>query len=212
MRRSDRVTDALSIRPVGDAAWLLEGGDDGWVAEAYRQLASASRREIRDLVPAARTLLVVLEEPGALSGEELGRLLSSSATAASAVDPRVHEVPVRYDGEDLPLIAERAGLAVEELIRRHAAARYRVAFIGFQPGFPYLSGLPPELATPRRTSPRPRVPAGSVAIGAGWCGIYPAVTPGGWNLVGTTSVALFDPRRRPPSLLLAGDEVRFLPA
>jgi KipI family sensor histidine kinase inhibitor len=216
MRRSDRarvgLTEALSIRPVGDAAWLLEGGGESWVADVYRQLASASRREIRDLVPAARSLLVILEEPGALSGEELGSLLSASSVAAQAVPPRLVEVPLRYDGEDLPAIAARAGLTVDEVVERHSSATYSVAFLGFQPGFPYLRGLPPELATPRRGSPRPRVPAGSVAIGAGWCGIYPAATPGGWNLLGTTALALFDPAKRPPSLLLSGDLVRFLRA
>ncbi len=97
----------------------------------------------------------------------------------------------------------------EEFARRHAAAQYRVAFIGFAPGFPYMAGLPEELRAPRLPTPRPRVAAGSVAIAAAYSGIYPAETPGGWRLIGRTSVPLFDPAAEPPALLAAGDAVRF---
>jgi len=100
-------------------------------------------------------------------------------------------------------------LLTEEFARRHAAASYRVAFVGFAPGFGYLSGLPPELAAARLSSPRPRVPAGSVAIGGAWTGIYPSASPGGWRLIGRTSVRLFEPRGDPPSLLAPGDRVEF---
>ena len=121
---------------------------------------------------------------------------------------RLLRLPVVYDGEDLADVAQRAGLPPSELARRHAAARYRVAFVGFAPGFAYLFGLPPELASPRRATPRPRVPAGSVAIGGAWTGVYPSASPGGWRLIGRTSAVLFDAAADPPSLLAPGDRVR----
>jgi len=97
------------------------------------------------------------------------------------------------------------------VIARHAAAEYRVAFIGFLPGFPYLMGLDPALHVPRRATPRTRVPAGSVAIGGAQTGIYPVASPGGWHVIGRTAIRLFDPAAAQPSLLRAGDRVRFVP-
>ncbi len=123
----------------------------------------------------------------------------------------MHEVPVRYEGEDLADVARHTGLTPAEVVERHAAASYRVAFVGFQPGFAYLAGLPPELHVPRRASPRVRIPRGSVAIGGEWTGIYPLATPGGWNLIGSTDLELLAPDREEPALLQPGDEVRFVP-
>ena len=125
---------------------------------------------------------------------------------------RLLSVPVLYDeanGPDLAALAAHAGLTLDEVIARHTAPEYRVAMIGFAPGFPYLLGLDPLLAMPRRASPRRAVPAGSVAIGGAQTGIYPVALPGGWQLIGRTPLALFDPRREPPCLLAAGDRVRF---
>jgi biotin-dependent carboxylase-like uncharacterized protein len=122
------------------------------------------------------------------------------------------EIPVCYGGEygpDLDGVAAHSGLSAAEVIARHERAEYLVHAIGFSPGFPYLGGLPPELATPRRTTPRLRVSPGSVAIGGGQTGVYPLETPGGWNLIGRTSLRLFDPWRKEPALLRAGDRVRF---
>ncbi|WP_181909547.1 5-oxoprolinase subunit PxpB [Paenibacillus taihuensis] len=129
-------------------------------------------------------------------------------------EPRVIEIPVCYGssyGPDLPQCAERAGMSEAAFIRRHAEAEYRVAMIGFMPGFPYLTGLPPELSQPRRSSPRSIVPAGAVGIAGGQTGVYPLATPGGWQLIGRTPLALFDPKRAEPILLRAGDHVRFVP-
>jgi KipI family sensor histidine kinase inhibitor len=128
----------------------------------------------------------------------------------------LHEIPIVYDGEDLIELAERHGLSVAEVIERHAAPIYEVALIGFSPGFPYLAGLDPKLHTPRRANPRPQVPVGAVAIGGSHTGIYSIESPGGWNLIGTTAVRIFDPARREPDdeamfLLRAGDRVKFLP-
>jgi inhibitor of KinA len=119
---------------------------------------------------------------------------------------------VCYEGEfapDLAEVAHHAGLSPDEVAQRHAAAAYRVGCVGFMPGFPYLTGLPPELATPRRAIPRREVAAGSVAIGGSQTGIYPSVSPGGWNVIGRTPLRLFDVTRQPPALLRAGDAVRF---
>lgn len=120
------------------------------------------------------------------------------------------EIPVWYDGPDLEDVARATGLAVDAVIGRHAGGEYRVALLGFVPGFAYLGGLDPALALPRRSTPRPRVPAGSVAIGGGQTGVYPAATPGGWHLIGRTTVPMFDPTRSPPALLAVGHRVRFV--
>jgi KipI family sensor histidine kinase inhibitor len=121
-----------------------------------------------------------------------------------------HEISVRYDGVDLEAVAERAGLSPREVVERHTAREYRVYLIGFVPGFPYLGDLDSALVMPRRPQPRPRVPPGSVAIAGAQTGIYPFATPGGWHLIGSTPVVLFDPARKRPNLLAAGDRVRFV--
>lgn len=123
---------------------------------------------------------------------------------------RLVEIPVRYDGPDLVDVAAHCGLTPEEVVRRHAAAEYVVYFIGFQPGFAYLGGLDESLHTPRRAEPRTAVPAGSVGIGGAQTGIYPLVTPGGWQLIGRTTLPLFDPQAEPPTLLAPGDRLRFV--
>jgi inhibitor of KinA len=123
-------------------------------------------------------------------------------------------VPVCYGGEwgpDLETIGRAHGLSADEVVSVHSGAEYLVSAVGFTPGFPYLSGLPERLHTPRRETPRTRVPAGSVAIGGAQTGIYPFETPGGWNLIGRTPWRLFNPHARPPTLLQVGDRVRFRP-
>lgn len=124
---------------------------------------------------------------------------------------RLVTIPTCYAGEDLPDVAAHAGLSIAEVIRRHSEQTYLVYAVGFSPGFPYLGGLPPELATPRLASPRTRVPAGSVAIGGQQTGVYPQESPGGWRLIGRTYLRIFDPQRDEPALLAAGDRVQFVP-
>ena len=133
-----------------------------------------------------------------------------------ATEARLHEIPVRYSGEDLIEFGRRCGLTSGEVVEIHTAPIYDVAMLGFSPGFPYLEGLDPRLHAPRRANPRPRVPVGSVAIGGSHAGIYSVESPGGWHLLGTTDVRLFDPARREPNdeamfLLRAGDRVKFVP-
>jgi inhibitor of KinA len=130
----------------------------------------------------------------------------------AAGEVRLIEIPVCYDREfapDLDQVARHAGLAVQRVINLHSGAEYRVHCLGFTPGFPYLSGLPAELATPRRTIPQKEVAAGSVAIGGTQTGVYPVKSPGGWNVIGRTPLPLFDAQKDPPSLLRAGDRIRF---
>ena len=126
---------------------------------------------------------------------------------------RLIEIPVRYGGEhgpDLAEIAAHTGLTPQEVVRLHSDAEYTVFFIGFQPGFAYLGGMPEKLTTPRRASPRQAVPAGAVAIGGAQTGVYPKTSPGGWQILGHTDVVLFDPDREEPSLWMPGDRVKFV--
>lgn len=116
---------------------------------------------------------------------------------------------IRYDGPDLEHVASAANLTVEQVVALHSAPTYRVAFAGFSPGFAYLTGLPAELQLPRRSSPRPKVPAGSLAIAAHYCAIYPSTSPGGWHLLGTSNAELFNPNRNPPALLRPGTSIKF---
>lgn len=214
----------MSWRWVGDRAILVEFpeplvSDSNAAARAlHTRIAARGFPEIEDLVPAARSLLVVLR-PGAEPGEALVGALSrhpaSPEAPPFAPETRTITVRVRYGRENGPDLAELARLhtlSAEDVIRLHSSATYTVGFLGFTPGFAYLLGLPPELETPRLDTPRTRVPAGSVAIGGSFTGVYPSATPGGWRIIGRTEAPLFDPRRDPPCLLSPGDQVRFKPA
>ncbi|HYC21298.1 MAG TPA: 5-oxoprolinase subunit PxpB [Candidatus Bathyarchaeia archaeon] len=199
---------------VGESSCLLEFATLGGPLVALRDLRGRPLPDVVELVPGARTLLVSFAR--AVSARDQARLFAAERAAAQASEApesaaTLHTIPVRYDGADLADLARHAGVSVAQAIALHASVEYRVAFLGFQPGFAYLAGLAAALTMPRRASPRPRVPAGSVAIGAEWTGIYPAATPGGWNLLGTTEVRLFDATASPPALLLPGDRVRFVP-
>ena len=167
--------------------------------------------EVADVVPGARTLLVELVG-GSEPSEALVRALEADVALSQPRAGRRHEISVTYDGEDLAVVAASRRLRPQDVVELHSGAEYIVAFIGFQPGFPYLIGLPEELVVPRLASPRVKVPAGSVAIAEEFTGIYPDATPGGWRLIGRTEFALFDPETSPPSLLQPGDHVRFVPA
>ena len=196
----------MRIRPYGDAAVLVEADDPAQVLA----LAAALRRRpgVEEVVPAACTVLV-RGTPDALAGLEPDAPAPAAVARASA--PTL-ELAVRYDGADLAATAAELGLEPEELVARHAAGSYVVAFCGFAPGFPYLTGLDPALHVPRRPEPRTRVPAGSVAIAGEFTGVYPRASPGGWRLLGTTDAVLWDLDRTPPALLPPGTRVRFQPA
>ena len=179
----------------------------------YAMLVTQHLTEVEDIIPADGSLLLVLRRGAAVS-ERLRAALVVPLAGMPATHATRHEIRVEYGGAagpDLPALAERAGLDVAAYINGHAAVEYTVAFLGFQPGFPYLRGLPDALYAPRRASPRVRVAAGSVAIGGAYTGIYPTSGPGGWQIIGRTTAIMFDPQRDAPALLMPGDRVRFVP-
>ena len=246
-------------RWVGDRA-LLRRFPEGDLATAnraaralHRALLERRTAQIEDVIPGARSVLVLLR-PGVAPPEsvlrdaeenaasrELGTLppfwsnerrLSVSGARPSfdrnggnvpsacpsdvgeIRDPVVHEVDVGYggaDGVDLAEVARLHGLSERDVVALHSSVVYTVGFLGFSPGFAYLLGLPPTIATPRLATPRTRVPAGSVAIGGEFTAVYPQTTPGGWRLIGRTSMPLFDASSDPPARLAPGDRVRFVP-
>lgn len=170
-------------------------------------------RGVVNLHPAYTSILVEFD-PRRVTAEEVEDAVREGlAQAEHAPEPesRLIEIPVRYDGLDLADVARLTGLTLSEVAERHAAAEYLVYFLGFSPGFAYLGGMPPELAVPRRETPRTHVPAGSVAIGGAQTGVYPVDSPGGWRIIGHTPLRLFRPDMDPPVLLAMGDRVRFVP-
>lgn len=190
-------------------------------ASARVRAAARALRQVRipglvDVTPAYATLLLTFDPRGVAEAGVESRV-ADAVRGALAVEPgpaRRVEIPVCYDAALAPDLAGTAsllGLSPDELASAHAGATYRVCFLGFSPGFAYLSGLPARLAAPRLPVPRARVPAGSVGIGGEQTGVYPQATPGGWRLIGRTPLALFDAGRPEASLLRAGDEVRFRP-
>jgi KipI family sensor histidine kinase inhibitor len=196
----------MRVRPVGAHALLLEVDDpSAWFTELWRRRAAGELSAV-EIVPGARTVLLDgLPDPSATA--ELVRALSPSAPAEVGT-AGVTEIPVEYDGEDLAAVAELWGTDSRGVVDRLTTTEFHVAFCGFTPGWAYMAGLPEELAVPRLTTPRSRVPAGSVALADSYAGIYPNASPGGWRLVGRTDVRLFDPDRDPPALLVPGTRIR----
>lgn len=199
----------MRVLPCGDAALLVEAGDAA--LGVYAALLDRPLPGVTDLVPAARTVLVRFS-PDVVSARSLTRLLESvTPVSVAAGSGELVTVPVHYDGADLSEVGRLTGLGEAGVVEAHAAARYVVAFSGFAPGFGYLTGLDPRLRLPRRGTPRVRVPAGAVGVAGEFTGVYPRSSPGGWHLLGRTSVPLWDPRRCPPALLRPGTRVCFEP-
>ncbi|MGY1751600.1 5-oxoprolinase subunit B family protein [Blastococcus sp. SYSU D01042] len=204
----ERIRAGIRVLPYGDRALLVEVDDAGEVAAVRRALAAAPLPGQRELVPAARTVLVVLDRlPTDLDAAALRRLPLSDGGPQDAVASVT--LPVVFDGPDLAEVAGLVGCTAPELVAALTGAQLTVAFGGFAPGFGYLTGLPPELHVPRRATPRTRVPAGAVALAGPYAGVYPRSSPGGWQLVGRTDAVLFDVDREPPALLAPGTRVRF---
>lgn len=169
---------------------------------------------VREVVPGMNNLTVELD-PAAPDADTLLETLRAGwhESDAASMSSRRIDIPVHYGGAagcDLDEVARHTGLSVAQVVRLHSSGEYTVYFLGFQPGFAYLGGMDPRLAMPRRKQPRVAVPAGSVGIGGQQTGVYPQTSPGGWQLIGHTSLSLFDPALEPPSLLLPGDAVRFV--
>ncbi len=200
----------MRFLPVSLNALLVELAD---LDQTLALLASLQREPlpgVEELVPAARTILVQFR-PAATGVAELVR-----AICARDLSHKVErggtlvEIPVRYDGEDLAEVAQLLGITPEELVRRHTGSCYSVAFVGFAPGFAYLSGGHESLDVPRRATPRTRIPAGAVALAGRFSGVYPQASPGGWQIIGTTPLAMWDIERAVPALLQPGFRVRFV--
>jgi KipI family sensor histidine kinase inhibitor len=208
------------IKDLGDQALLVELGEviDPALNARVHALAAQLRKlpEALEVVPAFASVAVWVADPALLTADLRTRItqlleapLAHSAPGAFAT----HDIEVDFDaGEDLSEAATTLGLSIPALIERLCAPRYQVAMLGFLPGFPYLLGLDPALALPRRSSPRLRVPAGSLAIGGAQLGIYPCCSPGGWHLLGHVQVPLFDAARDRPALLGPGEFLRLRPA
>jgi len=209
----------MTLKALGDSAWLVEyPGKPGaetlaQVAGLVAALAEDPPPGVLDVVPSFAAVAVHFNSEDALEIREWIQAAAADARPELQEGSQV-EIPVAYGGAygpDLGDLAMQVGLSAEEVVALHSGADYRVAALGFSPGFPYLTGLPERLHVPRRRTPRLAVPAGSVALAGGQAGIYPFATPGGWHVVGRTAVKLFDPRKACPALLRAGDRVRFVP-
>jgi inhibitor of KinA len=224
----------MQITPLGDSALIVRLCDRfeddpslalNCVLEALRRLEDAQLPGVIELAPAYTTVAVYFDPVAVAEASDsatapdewleirIRETLSRNVDSSSiAIESRLITIPVCYGGEfgpDLHEVARHAGASTEDIVQRHSAVEYRVHCLGFSPGFPYLGGLPLELAVPRR-APRKIVPPGSVGIGGAQTGIYPLASPGGWHLIGRTPIRLFNVETDPPTLLHAGDRVRFL--
>ena len=208
------------FRPVGDRAFLIELGDvvspeiNQAVQELFTGMDLHGIRGILELVPSYRSLMVVYD-PLMTSLPSLKALiveLYKKLDQTRLPDPRTLKIPVVYGGEhgpDLGWVADYHNLTPDEVVNFHIQPTYRVYMIGFTPGYPYLGEIMDGIVTPRRKTPRTRVPKGSVGIAQKQTGIYSVDSPGGWQIIGWTPVSLFEPQRQPPSLLVMGDRVKF---
>jgi KipI family sensor histidine kinase inhibitor len=205
---------------MGDRSLLVELGDtispdvNRRVQQLMLQLRQAPLPGVREIAPGYRSLLVVYDPLTTAPGELKERIAKAAAQPGIAGLPQAKRlaVPVFYGGNygpDLEAVAGHLSISTDEVIRLHTETSYRVYMIGFTPGYPYMGELPAALAVPRRSTPRTRVPKGSVGIAQRQTGIYPVESPGGWQIIGWTPIELFDPSRQLPSLLEMGDRVKF---
>jgi KipI family sensor histidine kinase inhibitor len=212
----------LKIVEASDSSLLVVLGDaisekvQGRVISLFRALSELGDARIRDLHPAYASLLIDFD-PRESSHKELAALVEKSAHKLRPEGkraPKIVAIPVCYDpafAPDLPDVARYAKKSPEDVIRLHSSTKYRVCFLGFSPGFAYLSGLPDALQVPRLDTPRKHVKAGAVAIAGSQAAVYPVDSPGGWRLIGRTPVRMFDPAATPPARLAPGDVVKFAP-
>lgn len=225
----------MEITPLGDSALLIrvaENFDESperaleQVLTAERSLRAARIPGVVELAPAYTTVAVFYDPIRAIAAgapvenifdwleQRIRDAMSKKIASGNLPTASIIEIPVCYDPEfafDLDEVAQRAGVEPKDVVDLHSGADYCVHCIGFTGGFPFLAGLPQEIATPRRETPRKEIPAGSVGIGGKQTGIYPIKSPGGWNIIGRTPSRLFDPQKNPPVFLRVGDRVRFRP-
>lgn len=205
--------------PLSDSAILVKLGEqiEPTVNQQVHQLAACLSQDLSqgiiEIAPGYASLVVHYDPLLLSQGEIMDWVSEQRETANTALlrSPRRVEIPVTYNGPDLAFVAEHCRIKTGEVIKLHSGTEYTVYTMGFMPGFPYLGKLPETLTAPRLATPRSHVPAGSVAIAGGQTGIYPVDSPGGWRLIGQTTVKLYDAQRNPPFLLAPGDTVRFIP-
>jgi KipI family sensor histidine kinase inhibitor len=202
----------MRLRPVGEDSLLVDLDTpeeaQAWHARILDRCGRGTPAPVRDIVPGDRTVLLYkVTDVRAMEAELRGWSVPLSAAGSG---PLV-EIPVHYDGADLGAVAGLWGVTEDEVARIHSGTEHRVAFCGFSPGFAYMLGLGERYQVPRRSAPRTSVPAGSVALAGPYTGVYPRASPGGWQLIGTTPVRLWDLEREPAALLTPGTRVRFVP-
>lgn len=197
------------VIPYGDSALLVEFGSLDEVLGMLSALQRTRPAGVLDLIPAARTIAIVLDPHVLSPASASGWAERTVPEPAEAADDEVVELPVRYDGDDLAEVAGLLGVTPAEVVERHTGSRWRVAFGGFAPGFAYLVTDHDRLVVPRRATPRTAVPAGSVGLAGEFSGVYPRSSPGGWELIGRTDATLWDAAADPPALLRPGVVVRF---
>ncbi|GIG53918.1 5-oxoprolinase subunit B family protein [Demequina activiva] len=209
MRADGSTGPVTRVRRVGEHALLIEAASEADVAAITA--AARERLEATDVVPAARSVLI-----DGIRGDAAAHASDIEAWSIGPTDAQsgpLVELPVVFDGEDLDHVARLWGASGEAVVAQMVGVEFAVAFCGFAPGFGYLTGLPPDLAVPRRADPRTRVPAGSVGLAGPYAGVYPRESPGGWQLLGRLAAAaprLWDTHREPPALLAPGTRVRFV--
>jgi KipI family sensor histidine kinase inhibitor len=202
----------VRVRPYGDTAALVEFDGLDEVLGLYRELTARDRPGVVSLVPSSRTLLVQVDPQVTSVAAVVSDLEGSGPPADQPRHAGPVEIPVTYDGEDLEEVGELTGLGARGVVEAHTDQIWTVGFVGFAPGFGYLVGEDRRLEVPRRAEPRSAVPVGAVGLADEYSGVYPRRSPGGWQLIGRTEVAMWDLDRDPPALLAPGAEVRFVEA
>lgn len=213
-----RDNPALTLHALGEAALLCELPAPATLAQQQRiwSLAELAAQwpHMREVLPGMNNLTLIFDpDQGDIADYETRVQKAWPKLSGGPRGGRQIDIAVHYggaEGPDLAEVAAHAGLDAAEVVRRHTAGEYVVYFLGFLPGFAFMGGLDPQLATPRRSEPRTAVPAGTVGIGGEQTGVYPIVSPGGWQLIGRTALPMFDPTAASPTLLLPGDRVRFV--
>ncbi|KAJ6031356.1 hypothetical protein N7540_002088 [Penicillium herquei] len=200
----------MRFLPVNNTSMLLELANLEETLALLASLQATPVAGIEEMVPAARTLLIRFQPQEVTATQMASEISKRELSAKLLPSENLIEIPVSYDGEDLEHVADLTGFSVREVIRRHTESEFTVAFCGFAPGFAYLVGGDPALNVPRRKNPRTRIPAGSVAMAGSFSGVYPQSSPGGWQLIGTTSMRMWDSRRSPSALLQPGSRVHFV--